>query len=99
MGREELRSMGVDPDPQKKPGFATPAKPPWHLVSPAIEDELREWHLAKAAKDYHKADAIRSSLRSKGVEPEKHDKPSTSSSSMEDPMTLFSTFMAGMMAA
>ena len=69
--REQLRAKGIEPE-KKRPGFDARQAPPKPPPAPEmdVEDQLDLWVQAKRAKDFPKADAIRSELRIRGVEPE-----------------------------
>merc|ERR1711972_1026451 len=67
--RDELRSLGVDPDTVRPRG--------WELQvgnqatgDAWTEDQLDKWLAAKRAKDFATADAIRDNLRQLGVDPD-----------------------------
>merc|ERR1719183_2611554 len=83
--RSDLRSMGVEPDTIRpsdrdshSAGFPLSARG----YDPEIEAKISRWSAAKRLKDFATADALRSELRSRGVEPDDliQQRPSSQSS-------------------
>ena len=72
--REELRSMGVEPEttrPAHRPGQdSASAGPPAYVPDAATEAKLDEWVSAKRQKDFATADRLREELRAQGVNPD-----------------------------
>merc|ERR1711920_920902 len=82
--RASLRDRGIAPQKERPgPPKALPgatARPGPYTASaqafgPEVEAELNQWEEARAQKDYATADAIRASLRDRGIDPQK-ERPS-----------------------
>merc|ERR1719497_184814 len=67
--RDELRSMGVDPDTVRPPGWEVKVNG-GKTGDPWMDEQLDKWLIAKRQKDFATADAIRDELRSMGVDPD-----------------------------
>jgi cysteinyl-tRNA synthetase len=67
--RDELRSMGVDPDTVRPPGWEVQGNG-GKTGDAWMDEQLDKWLIAKRQKDFATADAIRDQLRAMGVDPD-----------------------------
>jgi cysteinyl-tRNA synthetase len=86
--RASLRAKGIEPDTCERPSASSGGNGTWGKSSGRssgraapygaksldadTEAQLEEWRELKRAKDYEAADALRSELRARGINPEQH---------------------------